>query len=490
MADRKHDNFYSMGQTVETGQDREKIAAVTKSTAPADINTKPAKKSRQQLRKERYDKYLVGRSYQLFKRGIKTKMTLVFYDRMLYKFCAHLDMTTDEIVEKYGPYIKVKGKNQANIEGQMELQKRLEDYVLSLQEKVEAGEIEATTCVSHMPPLRLFFEMNDVLLNFKKINRLLPSSDLSAADEAYTREQIKKMLEHCDLRTKIIVLFLASSGMRLGGLTGLKDGDLRPMYDKDDPSKVVAAHVIVYAGTDDAYDTFVSVEAWQAYVEYRSVRTKYGEVITKDSPVITARFNYRKTIVCDKVKAMDRGTICNVIGKARRKAGVLEVSKEYNNRRYTVKGLHGFRKFFSSTVSSIKTADGLAAIRHTSKEKLLGHTLVGDYSLENHYDRRKDIIDELLQEYLRAAPELTISDKARLAHQVTKLEKDVSEYKTIEVEVAQKDKEIRQLRAQVEKVQAESDMKYKHIISLIQQNPKLANVKPEELERLEVHQEE
>jgi hypothetical protein len=70
----------------------------------------------------------------------------------------------------------------------------------------------------------LFSEMNDIILNWKKINRLLPRHDKNAADEAYTREQIKKMLEHSDLRTKIPILFMASSGMRLGGFCGLTDG--------------------------------------------------------------------------------------------------------------------------------------------------------------------------------------------------------------------------------------------------------------------------
>ena len=50
-------------------------------------------------------------------------------------------------------------------------------------------------------------------------------------DGAYTREQIRKMLEFADLRTKIPILFMASSGMRLGGFQGLTEGCVKPIHD-------------------------------------------------------------------------------------------------------------------------------------------------------------------------------------------------------------------------------------------------------------------
>jgi len=90
------------------------------------------------------------------------------------------------------------------------------------------------------------------------------------------------MLEHSDLRAKIPILFMASSGMRLGGFAGLTDGDIRPIYDETTSKKLIAAHVIVYKGTSDEYDTFISPEAFSAYQEYRNLRIKFGEIITKE----------------------------------------------------------------------------------------------------------------------------------------------------------------------------------------------------------------
>lgn len=51
----------------------------------------------------------------------------------------------------------------------------------------------------------------------------MPQGNDNTADEAYIGEQIKKMLEYSDLRAKILILFMASSRMRLGAFVGLSD---------------------------------------------------------------------------------------------------------------------------------------------------------------------------------------------------------------------------------------------------------------------------
>jgi integrase len=428
-----------------------------------------------------FDRYLVGRSCQLFKAGIKSPVTLEFYRRNLYYFCYFIGKSTEQLVEYHGPFKKVNGKYRPNVEGVQDLQKHLENYVLSLQERVGRKEIKPSSCVARIPAIKLFCEMNDITLNWRKIGKLLPSTDLVAEDEAYTREQIKKMLQFCDLRTRIIVLFLASSGMRLGGLAGLKHGDLKPIYDKDDQTRVTAVHVRVYNGTEDAHDTFVSPEAWQSYSEYLHVREMYGEKISKMSPVLLSRFA-RKTLVEGRAKAIDASTIQSLLAAIRAKAGINERSASYNDR-YTTKTVHAFRKFFNTTLKSIKNKEGQSLISFVNKERLLGHTLVDEHALEENYDR-SDRVKDLLIDYLRALPVLTMSDEARLALQVKKLESNVDSLRTVEKEIAEKDKEIYGLRQKMRALEESQDKKYAHIMSLIQQNPKLAYIKPDELEKL------
>ena len=204
-----------------------------------------------------YDKYLIGRSYQLFTSAIRSEKSLQLYKQNLWHFCDFIKMTTEEIVSKYS--------GSENVKDSIKLQHMIEDYVLLLQTKIRNKEISAGTGNVMIPPIKLLCEMNDIILNWRKINKLIPHGNNNASDEAYTREQIKKMLEYSDLRTKIPILFMASSGMRLGGFVGLTDGCIKPIYD-DKTGKLLAAHVAVYKGSDnDEYDTFISPEAYHAY---------------------------------------------------------------------------------------------------------------------------------------------------------------------------------------------------------------------------------
>ena len=58
--------------------------------------------------------------------------------------------------------------------------------------------------------------MNDLMLNWKKISRGLPSGRRAANDRAPTIEEIQKLVEYPDRRIKPVVYTMASSGIRIG----------------------------------------------------------------------------------------------------------------------------------------------------------------------------------------------------------------------------------------------------------------------------------
>jgi len=360
-------------------------------------------------------------------------------------------MTTEEIVNRFGSQGVSKQYKKPNLEGSMQIQNLIEDYILMLQNKVDEGLITPSSCIICLPPVKLFCEMNDLILNWRKIARLLPRRENNASDEAYDRQRIRKMLEHCDLRSKIPILFMASGGMRLGGFACLKDGDVEPIYDDNDPTKVLAAHVILYRGTSDEYDTFITPEAWNAYDEYRKIRTKFGENITKDSPLMVRRFNVNKdgspTLVNNVDQKNNLGIGCRaiigILTVVAHKADVREPSKNYNER-YNIKLAHGFRKFFNTTLRSVKTKDGQPAIQYIHKEWMMGHALKDMHAMEENYDR-SDRVKVLLGDYLKAVPELTISDDERLKVEVKRLKTDISNMKSVSVELDEKEKQIQEL---------------------------------------------
>ena len=88
------------------------------------------------------------------------------------------------------------------------------------------------------------------------------------------------------------------------------------------------------------------------------------------------------------------------------------------------------------------------------KEWLLGHALTGIHSMEENYNRN-DRVKMLLEEYLKAVREVTISDEERLQVEVKRLQTDISNMKTVEVQLAAKDKEIEDIRSKFDLMQSQ-----------------------------------
>lgn len=74
--------------------------------------------------------------------------------------------------------------------------------------------------------LKLFCEMSDVPVSWKKITRGLPKIRSFANDRAPTIEEIHKMTEYPDRRMKAILFTMASSGFRLGAWDYLRWKDI------------------------------------------------------------------------------------------------------------------------------------------------------------------------------------------------------------------------------------------------------------------------
>jgi integrase len=104
------------------------------------------------------------------------------------------------------------------------------------------------------------------------------------ADERIpTLEEIRKVVEYPDRRIKAIVYTMASSGIRIGAWDYLQWGHIAPI---EKNAEVVSAKMIVYAGDDEEYFTFISVEAWRALKEWMNYREISGEIINGESWVM------------------------------------------------------------------------------------------------------------------------------------------------------------------------------------------------------------
>src|SRR5438309_6143186 len=94
----------------------------------------------------------------------------------------------------------------------------LEDWIMELKETYSPNSIPTMYY-----GIKLFFSMNDVTINMKKLRRMFPAKVKRTGDKPYTTENIHQMLSVTRYkRDKAFILFLASTGARVGAIDGLR----------------------------------------------------------------------------------------------------------------------------------------------------------------------------------------------------------------------------------------------------------------------------
>lgn len=133
--------------------------------------------------------------------------------------------------------------------------------------------------------LKKFYEMNDIELSWKKLQRFRGEVTEEHEDRAYTKEEIQKLLNVSDLRLKATVLLASSTGMRIGAFKTLLRSHLE---EKGDCYKVS-----VYKGLKGKgkYFTFCTPEARKALDDYFQFRERHGEKLIPDNPVFRKEFD-------------------------------------------------------------------------------------------------------------------------------------------------------------------------------------------------------
>jgi integrase len=262
-------------------------------------------------------------------------------------------------------------------------------------------------------------EINDVVLNWKKIKKFIRSSqktgnEISGKDRGYTHAEIQRILEFSEQRIKTAFLILASTGMRIGGLGPLKVGDLKRIND--------IYRVTVYSDEKEQYITFTTPEAVKEIDSYLEFRKRRGEHITSDSYVIVKKF--KEGFKSEPLKGY---SLRSILQDNIENTGLKEIGSKFKRKETPL--LHAFRKFFTKQLVDSK-------VNPEIREMLLGHK-IGSTSV--YY---KPTEQEMLNEYLKAVPLLTISNEERLKF---KLEERVKIQKT----------QMQSMQEQMDKFQAE-----------------------------------
>ncbi len=288
-------------------------------------------------------------------------------------------------------------------------------FIRFQKERVEKGEISAVSISNYYKPIRLFCDMNDIDLNWKKITRAIPKSKKRATDRIPTLDEIKQLLNYPDRRLKAAVLVMMSSGIRLGAWDFLRWGDITPIK-KDD--KIVAAKVIVYRGESDEYTSFITPEAYQALKEYIDFRISHREIVTERSFVLRDEFDVSKSskgLAIVPKQLMSTG-LKRLIERALWAQGIRKPLEE-GQKRHEFKADHGFRKYFKTMAEQ--------QMKSLHVELLMGHSI----GLGDNYYRIND--DELLEEYLKSVPVLSVyeSPLTKSDEQIKNMQEDLFKLK-------------------------------------------------------------
>ena len=164
----------------------------------------------------------------------------------------------------------------------------INSYMRFQKERAEKGEIAESTVPNYYKPIKLFCVMNDIILNWEKIQKRIPKGRSYADDRAYTRDEIVKLISYPDRRIRSVVLTHITSGIREESWNYLSWKDIEKI---EEDGKVVAAKVIVYRGTKDQYSSRITAEAYEAIEDEIRYRESQGERITDNSPVVRDLFH-------------------------------------------------------------------------------------------------------------------------------------------------------------------------------------------------------
>jgi hypothetical protein len=327
--------------------------------------------------------------YSIFEFGIRSDTTKYYYLRRLRIFFDHIHLLPDKNIRERCNYFVRNGKENSDW-----ALKNIIKFLQFQKERVSRGEITSGTLKNYLKAIKLLCDSAEFSITWKKITRGLPKVRRYANDRAPTIEEIQRISEYPDRRMKAIVYTMASSGIRIGAWDYLRWGHIKPIKIGEN----TLAKMIVYAGDEEEYITFISPEAYSELKKWMDYRKNAGEEINEKSWVMRQLWNAKKgrkfglVTVPKKLKSIG---IKHLMEDALWTQDIRKKS-QINGNRYEFQSNHGFRKWF-------KTQCELAGMRSINIEILMGHSI----GISDSYYRIKE--EELLEDYTKAINSLSVN---------------------------------------------------------------------------------
>jgi integrase len=288
---------------------------------------------------------------------------------------------------------------------------RIMEYLDYHRQRVFRKEISPSTLKTMLQPIKTFLDAYDDvtdLIKWRRISKAMPKAKRFANDRVPTLEELRKLIEYPDRRIKAVVYTMCSSGIRIGAWEYLKWKHITPIYSPKNDKEVIAAKLVVYAGEPEEHFSYITPEAYHALKDYMDFRTLWGEQVTGDSWLVRNYFktadvkrksprggNFGKTT---KPRQIDQKSLNRLIIRAWQEQGIRDILEHGNGhaRRHEFKAAHSMRKYFKTRAEQV--------MNRLNVEFLMGHSI----GLNSNYYRPTE--QELLTDYIKAVPSLTIND--------------------------------------------------------------------------------
>jgi hypothetical protein len=319
---------------------------------------------------------LHGTSYLNFINAIKSPATKAVYENSLKRYLNHIKQKgTDDLLVNIG--------NPRYIESQ------IIDYIMALR---ESG-VSYATMQFLVAPIFTFYQLNDIVLNRKN----------------------------------------SSTGARMGSLPGLTLGNLTKLPD------LGLYRIIFYEGTKNEYYTFTTNECASSITSYLLYRQRCGEKISfnedtqkwepHDIPLIRIQFDVNDILQVRNPKPMTTSALRMALSSHLVKSGLRQIEhptattpNSSKRVRKPISLSNGFRKYVISTFIQ-------AGLNHEIRELICDHST----QLDQNYFRPTQ--EQVLQEYLKAEPLLTLDPSLRLQNEIQTLRVEKSSWEAMRKEL-------------------------------------------------------
>jgi len=244
-----------------------------------------------------------------------------------------------------------------------------------------------------------------------------------------THEEMQRILNYCDIRTKTAIMLSLSSGIRMEAVVGLLPEDID--LDYEPVTKIYVRPEIAKEG--NAYTTFCSNETTKLLKEWMRVREEYVLKSYK-----TLRFDYAPVLIKNFKEGKDRRIfpfhdvpIRDAFNRACEKAGFKDKTqikyKEKRGRRKIT--FHCLRSFFETYLGDWYLA-----------KKLMGHSLY-----MSTYDKKPAQL--LAKAYFKHMNNLTIFERTP---DLTETRKEIDDLKKQNAEMQKQLNDLNQLKQMLE----------------------------------------